>query len=313
MLWEVYCEKFSLKRNYIPAEVPFRRGFKDIAVNRLKRLLSFAPVLPLFLLCFMFLFIPLGTMLARSFLEVKGGGFTIQHYIDILTKAIYHAAIRNSLYLSFVSSIAGLIFSFFIALSLSQVRPGKRDRFMALLNMVSNFTGLPLGVAFMILLGTTGVLVQVLRVGGINLSDVFNLYSGNGLLLLYLYFQLPLGTLLLYPAFQGIRDEWKESAVLMGAYELQFWSRIGVPILLPSLTDTFVMLFANALTAYATPFVIMTTNYPLLPIKITSMYTGEAVQQQELGAALSIVMITIMLAVIAGCNLVKKVFYRGEE
>jgi putative spermidine/putrescine transport system permease protein len=71
------------------------------------------------------------------------------------------------------------------------------------------------------------------------------------------------------------------------------------------------MLFANSLTAYATPFVIMMTNYPLLPIKITSMYTGEAVQQQELGAALSIVMIAIMLAVIAFCNLIKVLFYKG--
>jgi putative spermidine/putrescine transport system permease protein len=281
-------------------------------VNRLKKVLSFAPVLPLFSLCLMFLLIPLGTMLIRSFLEAKGAGFTFQHYTDIFTKAIYHAAIRNSLYLSFISAATGLVLSFFMALALTQMLAGKRGRFMALLNMVSNFTGLPLGVAFMILLGTTGVLVQALRVGGIDLSDVFNLYSGNGLLLLYIYFQLPLGTLLLYPAFQGIREEWKESAVLLRAYEFQFWGRIGVPILLPSLTDTFAMLFANALTAYATPFVIMTTNYPLLPIKITSMYTGEAVQQQELGAALSVVMIAIMLAVIAACNLVKKLFYRGD-
>jgi putative spermidine/putrescine transport system permease protein len=280
-------------------------------VNRLKRLFVFAPVFPLLVLCVMFLLIPLGTMLLRSFLEVKGAGFTVQHYIDVFTKAIYHAAIRNSLYLSFLSTFVGMVLSFFIALSLTQVMQGKRGRFMALLNMVSNFTGLPLGVAFMILLGTTGVMVQVMRVGGVDLSDVFNLYSGNGLLLLYIYFQIPLGTLLLYPAFLGIRQEWKESASLMRAYELQFWSRIGVPILLPSLTDTFAMLFANALTAYATPFVIMTTNYPLLPIKITSMYTGEAVQQQELGAALSIVMILIMLIVIAFCNLIKKVFYKG--
>jgi putative spermidine/putrescine transport system permease protein len=205
----------------------------------------------------------------------------------------------------------GLVISFFIALALTQTKPGSRSRFMSMLNMVSNFSGLPLGVAFMILLGTTGVMMQVTRVAGIDRSDVFNLYSGNGLLLLYIYFQIPLGTLLLYPAFTGIRKEWKESASLMRAYELQFWTRIGIPILLPSLADTFAMLFANALTAYATPFVIMTTNYPLLPIKITSMFTGEAVVQQELGAALSIVMILIMLAVIALCNLTKRIFYKG--
>ena len=81
--------------------------------------------------------------------------------------------------------------------------------------------------------------------------------------------------------------------------------------MLPSLCDTFSMLFANALTAYATPFMMISTNYPLLPIKITSMFTGETVQQQELGSALSISMMLIMLLVIFLCNMVKKVFYKG--
>jgi putative spermidine/putrescine transport system permease protein len=278
-----------------------------------KRALRYLPALPLLLLCVLFLLIPLGSMAARSFFVPGGGGFTGRNYLDIFTKAIYHAAIRNSLYLSFISAVIGLALSFFISLTLTRSPPGKRNRFMALLNMVSNFTGLPLGVAFMIVLGTTGVFIQVSRRLGLGFEEFYNLYSGRGLLLLYIYFQIPLGTLLLYPAFQGIREEWKESAALMRAYEFQFWTRVGIPILLPSLTDTFAMLFANALTAYATPFVIMMTNYPLLPIKITSMYTGEAVQQQELGAALSIVMIAVMLAFIALCNLIKVLFYKGGK
>jgi putative spermidine/putrescine transport system permease protein len=261
----------------------------------------------------MFLLIPLGSMVVRSFIAPGGGGLTVQHYRDIFTKAIYHAAIRNSMYLSLFSTVIGLSVSFLIALTLTRTEAGKRNRFMAMLNMVSNFSGLPLGVAFMIILGTTGVLIQISNRMGMPIADIYNLYSGNGLLLLYVYFQIPLGTLLLYPAFQGIREEWKESAALMRAYSFDFWLRIGVPMLLPSLTDTFAMLFANALTSYATPFVIMSTNYPLLPIKITSMYTGEAVQQQELGAALSMVMILIMLGMTALCNLVKVLFYKGGE
>ncbi|MDR3114327.1 MAG: hypothetical protein LBU25_02270 [Treponema sp.] len=261
----------------------------------------------------MFLLIPLGNMVVRSFTASGSGGLTVGHYRDIFTKAIYHAALRNSLYLSLLSAVIGLLLSFFIALTLSRTEAGSRNRFMAMLNMVSNFSGLPLGVAFMIILGTTGVLMEISARMGMPILDIYNLYSGNGLLLLYVYFQLPLGTLLLYPAFQGIRKEWKDSAALMRAYEADFWFRIGIPILLPSLTDTFAMLFANALTSYATPFVIMSTNYPLLPIKITSMYTGEAVQQQELGAALSIVMILIMLALMALCNLVKVLFYKGGK
>ena len=84
--------------------------------------------------------------------------------------------------------------------------------------------------------------------------------------------------------------------------------------MIPSLTGTFGMLFANALTAYATAYVLMTTNYPLLPIKIASMFTGEMAQQEEMGSALSIVMMAIMLAVIALSNLCKKkLYYKGGK
>ena len=97
----------------------------------------------------------------------------------------------------------------------------------------------------------------------------------------------------------------------MKANSFQFWWHIGIPVMLPSLADTFSLLFANALTAYATPFMLMSTNYPLLPIKITSMFTGETTIQQELGSALSITMMAIMLLMIFLCNMDKKFFYKG--
>jgi putative spermidine/putrescine transport system permease protein len=177
--------------------------------------------------------------------------------------------------------------------------------------MFSNFAGLPLAYAFIFMLGNAGIITLILRVLNIDLLKNFNLYSGQGLMILFVYFQIPLGTLLLFPAFQAIRPEWKEAAVLMKASGFQFWRRVGVPVLIPSLTGTYGMLFANALTAYATPFMLMATNYPLLPIKITSMYTGEMAPQPEVGSALSLVMIAIMLSVIGLCNVFRNVFYRG--
>jgi putative spermidine/putrescine transport system permease protein len=55
----------------------------------------------------------------------------------------------------------------------------------------------------------------------------------------------------------------------------------------------------------------MTTNYPLLPIKITSMFIGEITTQPELGSALSLVMIAIMIFVLGLCSLFKNAFYKG--
>ena len=101
------------------------------------------------------------------------------------------------------------------------------------------------------------------------------------------------------------------SAELMEASSFQFWTRIGIPVMLPSLLDTFALLFANAITAYATVLLLVTTSIPLLPVKITTMFTGEMTPQREMGSTLAIWMIVIMLAVICGCNLLKKLLYKG--
>lgn len=271
-------------------------------------------MLPLLILAVMFLILPLVNLVVKSFCVPGENVFTLNNYRDIFTKAIYLAAIKNSLKLSFLSTAIGLVLSFITALAVTVIAPKGQSRFMSILNMVSNFAGLPLAFAFIVIMGSSGVVIQITEELGLDFLSNFKLYSEDGLLLLFVYFQIPLGTLLLIPAFQGIRPEWKESAAIMRATPFQFWTRVGVSLLIPSLTGTFGMLFANALTAYATAYVLMTTNYPLLPIKIASMFTGEMAQQEEMGSALSIVMMAIMLAVIALSNLCKKkLYYKGGK
>lgn len=272
---------------------------------------GYAAAIPFFLLVIFFLIAPLSNMVRESFISPESGAVTLENYLSVLSKPIYLASIRNSLYLTFISTVVGLILSFIAAMAAAQATKNMSSKFLSILNMVANFAGLPLAFAFIILVGKSGVLIEILDQFHIPLLDDFNIYSSQGLLLVFTYFQIPLGTLVLLPSFQSIRKEWKESAALMKASPLQFWWHIGIPVLLPSLADTFSMLFANALTAYATPYMIISTNYPLLPIKITSMFTGEMAQQQELGSALSITMMLIMLIVIFLCNMVKKIFYKG--
>lgn len=277
---------------------------------QLKNMLT---MIPLLLLATFFIFLPLASMIKDSFTMPEVGGFTINNYLTIISDPIYQVATKNSLYLSTFSALAGLVISFFIAWAVNEIGPKGQDRMMSLLNMVSNFAGLPLYFAFVVILGNTGVFVLALKAIGINLGTVFKLYSIDGLMLLFIYFQIPLGSLMLIPAFEAIKSAWKEAAEILQATKLQFWTRIGVPVLLPSLLDTFGLLFANAITAYATVILLVTTSIPLLPVKITTMFTGEMVPQREMGAALAIWMILLMLSVIFICNFLKKKLYKGGQ
>jgi putative spermidine/putrescine transport system permease protein len=277
-------------------------------LSNVKKILT---LLPLMVLAFLFIFLPIFSMVRQSLTMPEVGGFTFQNYITIFTDSVYRVATNNSLYVSFVSTIVGIILSFLIAYSINEIGSKGQGRMLSLINMVSNFAGLPLYFAFIVILGNTGVIVLALKALGIDITGVFNLYSLQGLMLMFVYFQIPLGTLMLVPAFQAIRPAWKEAAEIMEATPFQFWTRIGIPVMIPSILDTFALLFANAITAYATVLLLVTTSIPLLSVKITTMFTGEMKPQKEMGSALAIWMIVIMLLVIVACNLIKKVMYKG--
>ncbi len=275
---------------------------------KMKNLLTMVPLLALAAL---FILLPILSMIKQSFTMPETGVFTLENYKAIFTDSVYRVATGNSLYLSLISTVIGLILSFLIAYSVNELGQKGQGRILSKLNMVSNFVGLPLYFAFVVILGNTGIFVLALKAIGFELATVFKLYSMEGLMLIFIYFQIPLGSLMLVPAFQAIRPAWKEAAELMEASPLQFWTRVGIPVMLPSLLDTFALLFANAITAYATVLLLVTTSIPLLPVKITTMFTGEMTPQREMGSTLAIWMIVIMLAVIGICNLLKKMLYKG--
>ncbi|WP_122734539.1 ABC transporter permease, partial [Pseudomonas viridiflava] len=181
------------------------------------------------------------------------------------------------------------------AYSLRKVDSRLRDFVNSFANMTSNFAGVPLAFAFIILLGFNGALTLILKDAGI--IDDFNLYSKTGLIILYTYFQIPLGVLLLYPAFDAVREDWNESAALLGASSFQFWRYIGLPVLTPALLGTFVILLANALGAYATVYALTTGNFNVLPIRIAAMVAGDITLDPNMASALAMILVGLMTLV----------------
>ena len=256
-------------------------------------------LIPFLVLCVLFELIPIVYTIIRSFVpEGEDFGFTLANYINIFTKPLYQKAIVNSLIISILSSIIGLIVAFIGAKAVHESKGKLNNIFMSILNMVSNFSGVPLAFAYIIMFGNVGVMTMIGSNYGIEFLANFPLYSIFGLLLIYAYFQIPLSTLLLIPAFDAIRKEWKESNALLGGTNFTFWTKIGVPILMPSILSTFSVLFANALAAYASAYALLMNNVSLLPIRLSEQFVGDLVQRPEFGSAIAVVLMVFMIAAI---------------
>ncbi len=278
-----------------------------------RKYLYLLALVPFLLVAFMYEIIPLISIISNSFFMDDGSGFGLGNYQKIFTKLLYQKAIINSIKISTLSAVAGIIIAFLGARAAHSVNGKLKGVFMAILNMVSNFAGIPLAFAYMILLGNAGVMVQFGKQFGIDALANFNLYSTNGIALVYVYFQIPLSTLLLLPAFNGVRKEWKEASALLGASPTQFWTRVGIPVLMPSIMSTVSVLFANALAAYATVYALVMSSIALLPVQISTSFVGDVKMQKGLGGALSVVMMVIMVIAILITNYIGGRFQKGAK
>ena len=224
--------------------------------------------------------------------------FTLEHYQKVLTSPFYLQAIRNSFWVSTYASIFGLIIGLLATSSLRYVSGKIRHVIIAFVNVSNNFSGVPLAFAFIIVLGTNGAITLIMRNYGL---DGFNLYSTLGLIIVYIYFQIPMAILLLYPAFDSLKDDWQEAAALLGAGPLKYWQKVALPVLLPSILGTFVLLLANALGAYATAYTLTASNVNLIPIRIGALVAGDITLNPNLAAALSIILV-VQLALVTLIN-----------
>ncbi|KOS63010.1 ABC transporter permease [Lysinibacillus sp. FJAT-14222] len=248
---------------------------------------------PFLVLVLLFFLVPLLYMLITSF--QNSDGFTLAQYQSVLTNDYILQGFKNSITLSVISAVIALIVTLFSVYAIMRFSQPVREKILILTNLTSNFSGIPLAFAFIVLLGNSGLFTLLFDKWGISALSSFSLYSWGGLLLIYIYFQLPLALMLLYPIYDGIQQQWKEAAALLGASTWQFWMKIGIPIMLPGIVGTFSVLFANAMGAYASAYALTSSNYNLVAIRIGSLIKGDIFAQPELASAIAVILAVTMV------------------
>jgi len=258
-------------------------------------------LVPFFAFAFLFLLLPAGWLLAGAFFG-PDGAFTLRNLVDLGRPKIV-AAYTLTVQLSAVTALGGVVFGLALAwaVTLGGLPPALRGLMHTFSGVASNFGGVPLAFAFVATLGRVGLVTVLLKAAfGIDLYDSgFNLYSFAGLALTCLYFQLPLMVLIITPSLEGMKPQWREAAVSLGAGRWAYWTRVGLPVLVPPLLAAFLLLFGNAFGAYATAYALTGGMLNLIPILIGAQIRGDVLHNPNLGYALALGMVALMAASIA--------------
>ncbi len=269
------------------AAVPRLRPNRDVV--------AWLGVTPFFIFAVMFLILPTGYLVVGAFQDASGN-FTLVNIGGLFEPRIVNAY-WVSFELSAISAIGGAAVGFFLAYAavVGGLPNWVRPTLMTFSGVASNFAGIPLAFAFIATLGRVGLLTTVLiKYFGFNIySTGFNLLSFWGLVLTYLYFQIPLMVLILAPALDGLKREWREASAILGANSWQYWRFIALPILWPTLLGTTLLLFANAFGAIATAYGLVGSSLNIVTIVLYAQIRGDVLHNPNLGYALALGMILI--------------------
>jgi putative spermidine/putrescine transport system permease protein len=175
---------------------------------------------------------------------------------------------------------------------------------LSLCSVLAQFGGVALAFAFLATIGLNGVLtVWAQQMFGWDLAGSGWLYGVPGLILVYCYFQIPLMVIVFLPALEGLRVQWREAAVSLGASPWQYWREVGIPLLTPAFLGSALLLFANAFAAYATAAALVSQGSPIVPLLIRAALTSEVVLGQSgFAYALALEMIVVVAVVMVAYN-----------
>lgn len=256
-------------------------------------------VVPFFAYTTVFLLIPTLVVVIGAFLGT-GNHPTLANVEGLLQPSVLRG-MRQSLILSAFTAAGGALFGGLLAYAVSTTREGSvTKRFVtSLCGVLAQFGGVALAFAFLASFGATGLLTVWLDAAGFDLGSGLWLYEWNkGLMLVYLYFQIPLMLIVFLPAVEGLRPQWREATETLGGTTWTYWRRVAFPILFPSFVGATLLLFTNAFSAYATAAALVSQGSPLLPLQIAGTMRSEVILGQEnLGKAMALAMVVVVAIV----------------
>jgi putative spermidine/putrescine transport system permease protein len=277
--------------------VPGGRRGRRLAANAA----SLLGVVPFGLLVTFFLAIPTLVVVIGSFLDADNR-FTLAN-VEGLTDSVVLEAYWRSIWISALTAVVGAVLGALLAHAVSTAAPGGvlRRVVTAACGVLAQFGGVTLAFAFLATFGFTGfVTVWLQNAFGVDPYGAGGwLTDTPGLLLVYVYFQIPLMVIVFLPALDGLRPQWREATESLGGSTTAYWRHVAGPILLPSFLGGVLLLFANAFSAYATAKALISQGSPIVPLKIDAAISGEVITGQDnIGKAMALGMVVVVAVVL---------------
>jgi putative spermidine/putrescine transport system permease protein len=244
-----------------------------------------------------FLLWPTGIVVVDAF-KNPNGAWAFSNFTELgnpLVRGYFIGSFKLCVFSSLVGAVMGAILAYAVA---SGDPDGVvRRLYLSTSGVLGQFGGVTLAFAFLVLIGPFGLLFHA--------SWYFEFPWGIGLI--YIYFEIPLMVLVFLPAIDGLKVQWREASENLGASAWQYWRYVGGPLLMPAFLGGTLLLFAAALSAYATIQAWENQVAYVVPQQIGTALSSEVgLSNVNVADLLALGMVILMAIVMTGYALLQR-------
>ncbi len=256
----------------------------------------------LFVILGMSLFIvyPFYTILTKSVFSNKVEGLTLYNFIRFFSKPYYYQTLIRSLVVCSVTVLTTTLIGVPIAYVMTRYNVAGKQLlhiFIIMSLMSPPFIG---AYSWIILMGRNGLIAKLFALFG---AQAPTIYGRGGIIFVFTLHLFPYIYLYTSGAMNSIDSSLEEAAENLGMNKLKRIWTITLPVILPSILAGCVMVFMTALADFGTPM-LLGEGYTVLPVLVYNEYMSESAVNPYMASALSVIIVTCSLAVLAFQKLV---------
>jgi putative spermidine/putrescine transport system permease protein len=231
---------------------------------------------------------PLSTLARRS-VESGDGSISFENYRMVLTSERYVRAFGVTAVLAVASTVLALVLCVPAAVFLEVSRSRVARCASTALSIPLSLPGIVIGFFIIVIFGNSGLIPDA--AASITGEKRFAIaYTAGGLLLGYLYFQIPRIVLVVRAAAAGLSWDAIHASRTLGAGPWTTYRRVVLPALKPSITSAAGLSLATAFGAYGTA-ATLSRGVEVVPLQIAARFTERF--EPAVAATLSLILAAI--------------------
>lgn len=250
--------------------------------------------LALFILALFIVFVvyPLALILYKSVLDPATNHLTMENFTRFFSRKYYTNTLLNSFKVTIVATLISATLGLLMAYIIKQF-PIAGSKWLNIAIVVSYLSPPFIGAyAWIQLLGRKGLITGIInQLPGVQFEGI---YGFAGIVLVFSLQSFPLVYMYVVGALENLDNSLNEAAESLGANNFQRVTGIILPLVLPTVLASGLLVFMRVFADFGTPMLIG-EGYRTYPVVLYNQFMGEVTNDSYFAAALCVIIVAITL------------------